>query len=44
MREFGEGTLDVAGRPVVVHTPGHTCGHCCLHLPDRGVLLAGDAS
>jgi glyoxylase-like metal-dependent hydrolase (beta-lactamase superfamily II) len=35
--------LDVPGRPVPVHTPGHTSGHCALHLPDRGVLLAGDA-
>jgi glyoxylase-like metal-dependent hydrolase (beta-lactamase superfamily II) len=36
-------TLDVPGRPTVVHTPGHTHGHCALHLPDRGVVLAGDA-
>jgi glyoxylase-like metal-dependent hydrolase (beta-lactamase superfamily II) len=35
--------LDVPGRPHVVFTPGHTHGHCALHLPDRGVLLAGDA-
>jgi glyoxylase-like metal-dependent hydrolase (beta-lactamase superfamily II) len=35
--------LDVPGRPRVVFTPGHTHGHCALHLPDRGVLLAGDA-
>jgi glyoxylase-like metal-dependent hydrolase (beta-lactamase superfamily II) len=35
--------LDVPGRPIPVHTPGHTSGHCALHLPDRGVLLAGDA-
>jgi glyoxylase-like metal-dependent hydrolase (beta-lactamase superfamily II) len=35
--------LDVPGRPHVIHTPGHTYGHCALHLPDRGVLLAGDA-
>lgn len=43
VREFGEQTLDVPGQPVAVHTPGHTSGHCALHLPDRGVLLAGDA-
>ena len=36
-------TLDVPGRPQVVFTPGHTLGHCALHLPDRGVVLAGDA-
>jgi glyoxylase-like metal-dependent hydrolase (beta-lactamase superfamily II) len=35
--------LDVAGHPVPVPTPGHTSGHCAFHLPDRGVLLAGDA-
>ena len=26
-----------------VATPGHTAGHCSGALPDRGVLLAGDA-
>ncbi|MFM8409166.1 MAG: MBL fold metallo-hydrolase, partial [Alphaproteobacteria bacterium] len=26
----------------VVATPGHTPGHCCLHEPERGVLLVGD--
>jgi glyoxylase-like metal-dependent hydrolase (beta-lactamase superfamily II) len=36
-------TLDVPGQPRVVFTPGHTFGHCALHLPDRDVLLAGDA-
>ena len=35
-------TLDVPGAPRVVHTPGHTMGHCALHLADRGVLLVGD--
>ena len=35
-------TLDLPGRPRVVHTPGHTTGHCALHLPERGVLVAGD--
>lgn len=38
-----EGPLDAPGRPVAVHTPGHTAGHCALHLPDRGVVVAGDA-
>jgi glyoxylase-like metal-dependent hydrolase (beta-lactamase superfamily II) len=43
-RTFGDGEeLDVPGRPRVVFTPGHTRGHCALHLPDRGVVLAGDA-
>lgn len=40
---FSGGALDVPGRPVAVHTPGHTSGHACFHLPDRGVLLVGDA-
>jgi glyoxylase-like metal-dependent hydrolase (beta-lactamase superfamily II) len=40
---FVEQQLDVPGAPRVVHTPGHTSGHCSLHLPDRGVLLVGDA-
>jgi glyoxylase-like metal-dependent hydrolase (beta-lactamase superfamily II) len=35
--------LDVPGRPRVIFTPGHTHGHCALHFPDRGVLIAGDA-
>lgn len=35
--------VDVPGRPVAVHTPGHTSGHVGLHLPDRGVLVTGDA-
>jgi glyoxylase-like metal-dependent hydrolase (beta-lactamase superfamily II) len=37
------GTLPVPGSPEVVFSPGHTLGHCALHLRDRGVLLAGDA-
>ena len=39
----GEGELDVPGKPRVVFTPGHTDGHCSIHLPDRDVLIAGDA-
>jgi glyoxylase-like metal-dependent hydrolase (beta-lactamase superfamily II) len=35
--------LDVPGRPHVIFTPGHTYGHCALHFPDRGALIAGDA-
>jgi glyoxylase-like metal-dependent hydrolase (beta-lactamase superfamily II) len=41
---FSDGrALDVPGRPTPVLTPGHTSGHCAFHLPDRGVLVAGDA-
>lgn len=43
VRRYGEGQLDVPGRPHAIHTPGHTIGHCSLHLPDRDVLIAGDA-
>ncbi|UNX54796.1 MBL fold metallo-hydrolase [Georgenia sp. TF02-10] len=35
--------VPVPGRPRVVFSPGHTYGHCALHLPDRGALLSGDA-
>lgn len=41
-REF-PAALDVPGRPVPVHTPGHTDGHCGYHLPGAGVLITGDA-
>ncbi|MFE1265358.1 MBL fold metallo-hydrolase [Streptomyces albogriseolus] len=37
------GALDLPGRPVPVHTPGHTSGHCAFMLPDHGVLISGDA-
>jgi glyoxylase-like metal-dependent hydrolase (beta-lactamase superfamily II) len=44
VRTFVDGEqLDVPGRPRVVFTPGHTYGHSALHLPDRGVVIAGDA-
>jgi glyoxylase-like metal-dependent hydrolase (beta-lactamase superfamily II) len=40
---YTDGELPVPGAPRVVASPGHTLGHCALHLPDRDVLLAGDA-
>ena len=40
---FENGMLPVPGEPRVVFCPGHTLGHCALHLPDRDVLIAGDA-
>ncbi|WP_121750666.1 MBL fold metallo-hydrolase [Streptomyces sp. E2N166] len=38
-----DGALDLPGRPVPVHTPGHTDGHCAYHLPGAGVVISGDA-
>jgi glyoxylase-like metal-dependent hydrolase (beta-lactamase superfamily II) len=38
-----DAVLDVPGRPHVLFTPGHTYGHCSLHLPDRGAVIVGDA-
>ena len=41
---FADGDeLDVPGRPRVVHTPGHTPGHCAFVFADRGALFVGDA-
>lgn len=35
--------LSLAGFEIqVVHTPGHTPGHCCFYLPDEGLLFSGD--
>ncbi|MFF3894798.1 MBL fold metallo-hydrolase [Streptomyces sp. NPDC001812] len=35
--------LDVAGTALeVIHTPGHSPGSVCLHLPEAGVLFTGD--
>jgi glyoxylase-like metal-dependent hydrolase (beta-lactamase superfamily II) len=34
--------LPGTGSLAVVHTPGHTRGHVCLHDPDRRLLFAGD--
>ncbi len=35
--------LPWSGREVyAVHTPGHTPGHICLHLPGERLLLTGD--
>jgi glyoxylase-like metal-dependent hydrolase (beta-lactamase superfamily II) len=36
-------SLDVPGRPRVIHTPGHSPGQCAIHFEQRGVLFAGDA-
>jgi glyoxylase-like metal-dependent hydrolase (beta-lactamase superfamily II) len=35
--------LDVAGLHIeVIHTPGHTPGHCVFHLRDQEALFTGD--
>ncbi len=40
--EHGD-VLELAGREwFVVHTPGHTADHFCLHDPENGLMLAGD--
>ncbi len=36
-------TLDLAGLSFeVLHTPGHTPGHCCFLLRAEGILFSGD--
>lgn len=35
-------TLDVPGRPLALHTPGHTRGESVFYLQNRGVLFSGD--
>ena len=40
----GETVLaEVPGRPKMIFAPGHTHGHCAVHLEDRGVVFPGDA-
>jgi glyoxylase-like metal-dependent hydrolase (beta-lactamase superfamily II) len=35
--------LDLAGIHLeVLHTPGHTPGHCCFWVPQEGALFSGD--
>ena len=35
--------LELGGLNIeVLHTPGHTPGHCCFLLADEGVLFSGD--
>ena len=42
-RFAGGDVLDAPGRPRVVHTPGHTLGHCALYFERHGALFVGDA-
>ena len=34
---------ELPGRPVIIHTPGHTDGEVAVWLPDRSAVLTGDA-
>jgi glyoxylase-like metal-dependent hydrolase (beta-lactamase superfamily II) len=41
---FDDGeTLDIPGRPRVVHVPGHTAGSCAMLFEERRALVTGDA-
>ncbi|HKG66205.1 MAG TPA: MBL fold metallo-hydrolase [Solirubrobacteraceae bacterium] len=40
---YVDGALPVPGAPRALPCPGHTLGHCALHLADRDVVIAGDA-
>ncbi|MGI9648178.1 MAG: MBL fold metallo-hydrolase [Acidimicrobiia bacterium] len=44
LHELADGQrLDLAGLALdVLHTPGHTPGHCCFLLGSEGVLFSGD--
>jgi glyoxylase-like metal-dependent hydrolase (beta-lactamase superfamily II) len=35
-------SLDVPGRPRVIHVPGHTMGHVVFHFPAQSALFVGD--
>lgn len=35
--------LDILGGVRVIHTPGHTAGSICLHIPSSGLAIVGDA-
>lgn len=36
-------TEDLPGQPELIHTPGHTDGHCALYFAGRNTLITGDA-
>lgn len=42
--ELADGqTIEVAGVTLhVLHTPGHSPGACCFHVPELGVVFSGD--
>lgn len=35
-------TIDVPGKPRVIHAPGHTAGSCALYVESRRTVLTGD--
>ena len=43
VRRLDGDVVPVPGSPRIVFSPGHTFGHCALHLPERDCLIAGDA-
>lgn len=43
-RALGPGTAEeLPGQPEVIHSPGHTQGHCALYFPGRDTVISGDA-
>ena len=40
---FENDWLNLGGRKIrVIHTPGHSPGHCCFYEPERRYLFSGD--
>lgn len=43
VQPIGDGdVLDILGGIQVIHTPGHTVGHCCFLWRERQLLFTGD--
>jgi len=38
----GDSVPTFHGPLIVIHTPGHSPGHVCFHLPECGLLFSGD--
>jgi glyoxylase-like metal-dependent hydrolase (beta-lactamase superfamily II) len=39
----GDGSLQLPGRPEIIHTPGHSPGSVAIHVPSVKALFVGDA-
>jgi glyoxylase-like metal-dependent hydrolase (beta-lactamase superfamily II) len=39
----GDGSLQLPGRPEIIHTPGHSPGSVAIHIPGVKALFVGDA-